>query len=129
MSPYEILFQEKPDYSLIKPFGCLAYAANIVPHKGKFDIRSIKSVFIGFDSSHKGFLLYDLDNDKVFISRDVKFVIDTFPFMSPIPNPSESSVSLPAVTSKTNDPPQMSKEDFPSSASHPSFPDISILDA
>lgn len=127
ISPYEVLFQEAPDYSQIKPFGCLAYVANIIPHK--FDTRSIKSIFIGFDSSHKEFLLYDLENDKVFISRDVKFVTDTFPFISPTPNQSKTTMSLPAVSNKTNDAPQLDNEDFPSSASHPSFPEISIPDA
>lgn len=98
MSPFEIVFDEPPDYSLIKPFGCLAFAANLVFHKGKFDSRSIKIIFIRFDSAHKGYLLYDLEIENVFISRDVKFVTDTFPFTSTNPNNHEPNLPFPAVS-------------------------------
>lgn len=36
-SPYECLYHKPPDYDRLKMFGCLAYATNISPHKGKFD--------------------------------------------------------------------------------------------
>lgn len=57
-SPYELLFGALPDYTMLRPFGCLAYATNLVPNRGKFESRSIKRVFIGYDISHKGFLLF-----------------------------------------------------------------------
>lgn len=103
MSPYEVLFQEPPDYKQIKPFGCLAFTSNIVPHKSKFDTISIKSIFIGYDTTHKGFLLYDLDNSKVFISRDVKFVTNTFPFITPSPINSEPNKSIPSIPPNPTD--------------------------
>lgn len=80
-SPYEVLFGHPSDYAMLKPFGCLVYAANLSPHRGKFDSRSIKCVFIGYDVCHKGYLLFDMDNEKVFVSRDVKFILDSFPFL------------------------------------------------
>lgn len=114
--PYSILFDEEPDYSQIKPFGCLAYATNIHPSKGKFDPRSHKCVLLGFDSSHKGFLLFDLENDKLLISRDVKYVPNKFPFLdSPISVP-EPSIPFPAVTTEPDN------DDVPSSSHTPEVP-------
>lgn len=97
-SPREILFGVVPDYSMMRPFGCLAYAANLIPNRGKFDSRSIKCVFIGLDVSHKGFLLFDLDNKKILLSKDVKFVTETFPFLHANNIPAEPSISYPAVS-------------------------------
>lgn len=55
-TPYEVLFDLFLDYNVIHPFGCLAYAANISPARGKFDPRGIKCVILGYDSSHKCFI-------------------------------------------------------------------------
>lgn len=97
-TPFEILFGHSTDYRALKPFGCLAFTANISPTRGKFNIRSLKCVFLGFDSCHKGYVLYDLDNGNILISRDVNFIRHTFPFLSPTPTVNdEPSLSLPAV--------------------------------
>lgn len=82
LSPCEVLFKKEPDFSMLRPFGCLAYAMNLSPYRGKFDTRSIKCIFLGYNHSHKGYQLNDLDNHNVFVSRDVKFVHDKFPFAS-----------------------------------------------
>lgn len=87
---------------MLKPFGCLAYAANLVPHRGKFDSRSIKCAFIGYDISHKGFLMLDLTNGKVFVSRDVKFIFDTFPFLQNSSPSIEQPISYPAESEPIN---------------------------
>lgn len=97
-SPHELLFGNALDYSMIRPFGCFAYAANLVPNRGKFYSRSIKCVFLGYDVSHKGFLLLDLSNEKILISRDVKFVTDNFPFHTDVIIPAEPHISFPTVT-------------------------------
>ncbi|KAF3617813.1 hypothetical protein FXO38_33759 [Capsicum annuum] len=46
-----------------------------VPHQGraKLDDRSIKYVFIGYDTNLKGFKLYNPSSNKVVVSRDVEF--------------------------------------------------------
>lgn len=79
-TPYEVLFGTPPDMSILRPFGCLAYAANVSPRKRKFDSRSHRCAFLGYDITHKGFLLYDLNTHRIFTSRDVKFFPDTYPF-------------------------------------------------
>ncbi|KAK9084342.1 hypothetical protein Scep_030813 [Stephania cephalantha] len=81
-SPYEELFQRKPDYTVLKTFGCLAFASNLSPHKDKFDSRAITSIFVGYPSGQKGYKLFDLNSNTLFVSRDVVFHEHNFPFVS-----------------------------------------------
>ncbi|XP_075076737.1 uncharacterized protein LOC142163361 [Nicotiana tabacum] len=46
----------------------------------KFSPRARKSVLIGYSETQKGYRLFDLDARKVFISRDVSFREQVFPF-------------------------------------------------
>lgn len=39
----------------------------------KFNARAIKSVMMGYDTAHKGYKLYNLENKQVFVSRDIFF--------------------------------------------------------
>lgn len=93
-SPYKILYGTEPDLSVLRPFGCLAFAANTAPSRDKFDSRSTKCIFLGFDAHHKGYLLFDLENSKLLVSRDVKFDPNTYPF---------SSLNIPISTSSITD--------------------------
>lgn len=99
-SPYTILYKRDPSLSVLRPFGCLAYAINSQPLRNKFDSRSLKCIFLGFDAHHKGYLLFDLDNSKISISRDVKFNVDTFPLAKTTEIPaSHPSIEEEAVSS------------------------------
>lgn len=89
-SPYEVLFDKQPDYSNLRVFGSLCYAHNKPRVKDKFKERSRKSVFIGYPYGKKGWRLYDLKTREVFVSRDVHFCEDTFPFaIEPIQSAAE----------------------------------------
>ncbi|XP_071715279.1 uncharacterized protein [Rutidosis leptorrhynchoides] len=46
----------------------------------KFSQRSEKCVFLGYSSVKKGYKLYGLESKSLFISRDVKFYENIFPF-------------------------------------------------
>lgn len=77
---FEILFNTLPDYDSLRMFGSLCYVS-VVPQSGdKFAARSIKSVFLGYPYVQKGYKVLDLESKKVFISRDVRFVKNVFPF-------------------------------------------------
>ncbi|KAF7840931.1 BURP domain-containing protein BNM2A-like [Senna tora] len=77
--PFEVLMNKVPKYSLMKVFGCLAYATNTSPHKTKFDPRSKKCMFVGYAADCRGYKLFDLEEGNIFVSRDVVFYEDSFP--------------------------------------------------
>ncbi|RDY00253.1 hypothetical protein CR513_16593, partial [Mucuna pruriens] len=63
----------KPKVDHFKVFGSIAYVH--VPNQGrsKLDDRSVKHVFIGYDANSKGYKLYNPNNGKMIVSRDVEF--------------------------------------------------------
>ncbi|XP_021721976.1 uncharacterized protein LOC110689497 [Chenopodium quinoa] len=61
---------------------CLCFAHNQNEKGDKFSPRSRKSVFVGHPHDKKGWKLYDLDTSDIFVSRDVIFHENTFPFIS-----------------------------------------------
>nr|GLL25848.1 uncharacterized protein LOC109150247 [Ipomoea trifida] len=74
-----VLLKKVPQYQHLKVFGCLAYAAVLGP-KSKFDARAKKCIFLGYGNGTKGYKLYDLCSKMVFLSRDVVFYENIFPF-------------------------------------------------
>ena len=79
-TPYEILFNAKPSYDHVKMFGCLCYAHSKPRTKDKFAPRSRKCIFMGYPYGKKGWKVYDLETNEIFISRDVVFHETMFPF-------------------------------------------------
>lgn len=79
-APYDVLHTHKIDYSVMRVVGCLAYATTIAVQRGKFDPRATPCVFMGYPVGIKGYRLYDIVNNRFFISRDVLFFEDLFPF-------------------------------------------------
>ncbi|KAF7841255.1 Retrovirus-related Pol polyprotein from transposon RE1 [Senna tora] len=67
-------------HNRLRSFGCLCYIANTVPHKDKFDTKAYKSVFLGYASGCKAYKVYDAENKKMHISRDIVFYEENFPF-------------------------------------------------
>ncbi|GJR76061.1 retrovirus-related pol polyprotein from transposon TNT 1-94 [Tanacetum coccineum] len=83
-SPYEVLFGKPPDFSHLRTIRCLCYAALTRPHKDKFENKGVKCVLIGYPSNQKGYQLYNLNTQEVFLSRDVILEENFFPFKTPI---------------------------------------------
>ena len=79
-TPYELIFNEEPKYDHIRVFGCMCFARNKVGDK--FASRSQKCVFVRYPFGKKGWKLYDLEENKFFESRDVRFCEEIFPFAS-----------------------------------------------
>lgn len=52
-----------------------------------------KCVFVGYPHGKKGWKLYDLDTGDIFVSRDVRFYEDEFPFSNPSDSEIENEVS------------------------------------
>lgn len=75
--PYKLLYKEEPDYSLLKAYGCLTFAANHMSHLDKFSAKGVRAVFIGYPP--KGYRLLSLVDNTIFVSRNVLFHEHIFP--------------------------------------------------
>jgi len=80
-TPYEILFNTKPFYDHIKVFGCLCYVHKHQRQKDKFAPRSRKCIFVGYPFGKKGWKVYDTETGEIFVSRDVIFHEELFPYI------------------------------------------------
>ncbi|KAL4296927.1 hypothetical protein GQ457_12G004040 [Hibiscus cannabinus] len=79
-TPYEVLFNSIPDFNSLRVFGCLAYASVLPKPKTKMHPKAVRCVFIGHPKNVKGYRLFNLDTKEVFVSRDVVFFEQSFPF-------------------------------------------------
>nr|GFC45448.1 zinc finger, CCHC-type [Tanacetum cinerariifolium] len=73
-TPYETLYNRKPNLENLRIFGCTAYAKITIPHLKKLDDRSIPLVYLGVEEGSKACRLYDPIAKKKHVSRDVKFM-------------------------------------------------------
>jgi transposase InsO family protein len=71
MSPYQKIYDQLPDINSFKVFGSLCYASTLTAHRSKLDPRARKSVFLGYTTGFKGYVLLDFHTCEVFISRHV----------------------------------------------------------
>jgi hypothetical protein len=79
-TPLERLFDQKPDYSFLRVFSC-AYWPHLRPYNSrKLQFRSKQCVFFGYSSMHKGYKCLEVSTGRVYISRDVTFDEEVFPF-------------------------------------------------
>ena len=62
-----------PDISDLIFFGCVAFVHIPKENRKKLDSKTLKCMFLGFDSETKAYRLYDQTRQKVIISRDVVF--------------------------------------------------------
>lgn len=77
--PIEMWTDRKPNLSYLRVFGCSAYAHI---KEGKLDPRSIRCIFLGYQTGVKGYRMWDSDTlgIKIIISRDVVFNEKEFPY-------------------------------------------------
>ena len=92
---FEGLYQKPPTYDLLKVFGCLYFSTITQLHRDKFSPHATCCIFLGLFPGQKAFKLYDLSMHNIFVSRDVKFHENIFPFQgipshsipTPLPTP------------------------------------------
>ncbi|XP_019252895.1 PREDICTED: uncharacterized protein LOC109231711 [Nicotiana attenuata] len=81
-SPFELLYHRQLSQSHLRIIGCLCFAS-LLPKTDKFGPRTVKCVLLGYAALQKGYKLHDLEHNVYFISRDVTFFEDAFPFQNP----------------------------------------------
>jgi hypothetical protein len=101
--PYEMLHKQPPTIVHLKVFGCLSYATTLQAHRTKFDSRARKAIFLGFKDGTKGYVLYDLSSHEIFVSRNVIFYENNFPFQNS-ETTSSHSIPNPTLTPILDDP-------------------------
>jgi histone deacetylase 1/2 len=79
-TPAELLLQQKPNYNSLRIFGCTCWPNLRHYNTHKLAFRSIRYVFLGYSSLHKGFKCLEPSTGRVYISRDVVFDENVFPF-------------------------------------------------
>ncbi|GAB4814243.1 hypothetical protein N2152v2_001289 [Parachlorella kessleri] len=72
-TPWELFFGQKPGVSHLRTFGARVYALTPKELRGKLDPTSEAGRFIGYPANTKGYKVL-LDNGRIVISRDVKFL-------------------------------------------------------
>ncbi|KAL4581058.1 hypothetical protein LXL04_017266 [Taraxacum kok-saghyz] len=73
ITPYEAWFCKKPNLEHLKVFGCVVFSKTVGGHLKKLDDRSKKMVYFGVEDGTKGNRLFDSQDRKLRISRDVVF--------------------------------------------------------
>ena len=94
ITPYEAWRGIKPDVSLLRVFGCSAYAHVPKVERRKLDAKIRKCVLLGYGIEQKGYRLYDLGRMKVIHSRDVVFDETSMPGIQKENEPTTKYVEL-----------------------------------
>ncbi|KAG8645602.1 hypothetical protein MANES_10G077024v8 [Manihot esculenta] len=79
-SPYELLYGHKPKLDYLRVIGSLCFVTNLSPIKIKFYVRGLPSVLLGYGPQQKEYKLYNLQTKQIYISKDVRFYENVFPF-------------------------------------------------
>jgi hypothetical protein len=77
--PHLALFGSTPSYEHLRVFGCTYYPNPTATAPHKLFSRSIRCVFLGYSTDHKGYCCLDFLTNRLIVSRHVVFDEDSFP--------------------------------------------------
>ncbi|KAI3526642.1 hypothetical protein L1887_05902 [Cichorium endivia] len=140
-SPFQRLFHTPPNYTRLKPFGCLCYPWLKPYSSSKLHPKSTPCLFLGYSTSKSAYKCFDPLTKRLYHSRHVQFIEHIFPshgikdhnlpstddFLKPSTPPSDTQPMLvppapsptpyhPATTTNTSLP------DTQPSTQHPTSP-------
>ena len=79
-SPYQLIHNREPTYSLLKSFGCSCYPCLRPYASTKFDSLFERCIFLGYNKFHLGYRCLSLVTRKIHISHDVVFNENDYPY-------------------------------------------------
>ena len=79
-SPHKMFYKTETDFNGLKVFGSLCYTSTLSTNKKKIDPSASKCVFIGFKKGTKGCVMLNIQSREFFVSRDVVFYENVFPY-------------------------------------------------
>ena len=92
-SPYELYYGDKPDISLLRPFGAHCTARILRNKQPKFAPHAERGRFVGYPRNSAGYLFWHPDTRTVKVRRDLAFLSD-----SPQPSFGDKSFDYSAYT-------------------------------
>lgn len=73
LTPYEALTRSRPNVEHFKVFGCLTFSLVDPQLRAKFDAKSRKGIFIGYNDCSKAYKVVDPITKKINIDWDIQF--------------------------------------------------------
>ena len=94
-SSSEVLFHSIPEIHHLRVFGCSCYPLLRPYTHNKLQPRTTKCIFLGYASKYKGYICFEVNTKRVYISRHVLFDETEFPYSTLVSKPSSMSTILP----------------------------------
>ena len=79
-SSYQLVYNQEPEYSSLKNFGCTCYPCLRPYTTSKLDSRSERCIFLGYSVFHSGYRCLSVTSGKLYISHDVVFIENIYPY-------------------------------------------------
>ena len=92
-SPYQLAYNQEPEYSSLKNFGCTCYPCLHPYTTSKLDSRLERCVFLGYSAFHSGYRCLSLTSGKLYISRDVTFIENIYPYKEQLQQAQQTPIS------------------------------------
>jgi hypothetical protein len=74
ISAFELWTGRKPKLHLFHPFGCEAWPHISAKRRKKFQPKSTRCIFLGFEKDYKAYRLLEISSNSIITSSDVRFV-------------------------------------------------------
>ena len=78
-SPFELIYDQQPDYSFLKVFGCECFPYLRPFQHQKLNFKLEPCLFLGYSPNHKGYKCLSTSG-RLYISRNVIFNETVFPY-------------------------------------------------
>jgi hypothetical protein len=96
-SPFQVWKGTKGDILLLRTFGCVCFVQDNRPGVEKLDPRAIKSVFVGYSATQKGYVCWSPIERRLFVSMDITFREHEPYFSSGVSSPFGDSLNTGSV--------------------------------